>query len=197
MIEYLIHKIDPEKDLLTLDERVLRLPRWRRRKTLYHHDPLDRLQSAITYELLATLLRKHYNIQTDEFRIGYESTGKPYVVGHDTIYISLSHCRKGAMAVVADKPVGCDIEEIPCNYDEVNSLVAEYCFSENERNQIKRASDKKLMFIKIWTIKEALFKLDNSIDIEHFDTSLNIKAQISSVISSDYVATIAASDKKS
>lgn len=189
MIEYIIHEINPAKDLPTLEERVSRLPEWRRRNTLSYINPIDRLQSAIAYELLARLLKKCCNVQPYGFRIEYDSYGKPSIHGYNNLNISLSHCCKGVMAIVSDQPVGCDIEEIKRPYSRNSAEIAEYCFNEAERNRIMSAPDSAVEFTKIWTIKEALFKLDNSLDIENTDTEHVPIAHVSSVVSAEYVAT--------
>lgn len=191
MIEYRIQEIIPEKDLPSLNERVLRLPEWRRRNTLSFKNPIDMLQSAMAYKLLAGLLRDIFKIEEHHFFIEYNSDGKPSVAGRKDIYISLSHCRKGVMAAVADMPVGCDIEEIHRPYKEEDAMAADFCYSNAERKLISTASDPSVEFIRIWTVKEALFKLDNTLVIENIDTTLPSGAMICSSITQDYIATIA------
>lgn len=172
MIEYEIRAIDPEKDLLTLDKRVSRLPEWRRRDALSYLQPIDRLQSAMSYELLAELLRKFFGIRPEDLRIEYDGNGKPSVVGRPDIFISLAHCRVGVMAAVSDCPIGCDIEEIRRPFGEYGKEVMEYCYSPGEHALIASAADPETEFTRIWTVKESLYKLDNTLDIEHLDTTL-------------------------
>ena len=178
MIEYEIRAIDPEKDLLTLDERVSRLPEWRRRDALSYLQPIDRLQSAIAYELVAGLLGRFFGIQPEDLGIEYDSNGKPSVSGRPDIYISLAHCRVGVMAAVSECPIGCDIEEIRRPFGEYGTEVMEYYYSTGERALIASAADPETEFTRIWTVKESLYKLDNTLDIEHLDTTMfgpNIK----------------------
>lgn len=172
MTEYEICAIDPEKDLLTLDERVSRLPEWRRRDALSYHQPIDRLQSAMSYELLAELLRKFFGIPPEDLRIEYDINGKPSVSGRPGIYISIAHCRVGVMAVVSDCLVGCDIEEIRRPFEQYGKEVMEYCYGPRERALIASAPDSETEFTRIWTVKESLYKLDNTLDIEHLDTTI-------------------------
>lgn len=172
MTEYEIRAIDPEKDLQTLDERVSRLPEWRRRDALSYIQPIDRLQSAMSYELLAELLRKFFGIRPEDLRIEYDGNGKPSVVGRPDIFISLAHCRVVVMAAVSDCPIGCDIEEIRRPFEQYGKEVMEYCYSPGERALIASADDPETEFTRIWTVKESLYKLDNTLDIEHLDTTL-------------------------
>lgn len=172
MIEYEIRAIDPEKDLLTLDERVSRLPEWRRRDALSYHQPIDRLQSCIGYELVTGLLLRFFRIPPEDLRIEYDDNGKPSVMGHPDIYISIAHCRVGVMAAVSDCPIGCDIEEIRRPFEQYGNEVMEYCYSPGERALIASADDPETEFTRIWTVKESLYKLDNTLDIEHLDTTI-------------------------
>ncbi len=189
MIESIVRPIDPERDLPTLDERVLRLPEWRRRKALSFAFPIDRLQCALAYELLAGLLRNKCGIT--DFGLEYDSYGKPSVKGRTDIHISISHCRKAVMAVVSDRPVGCDVEEVGSGANPDNAMIADYCYSEKERRMILSAPDPAVEFTRIWTAKEALFKLDNSLEIEHIDTT-NLQGRlITSEVSSEFAATVA------
>lgn len=192
MIEYRIHTIDPDRDLPTLNERILRLPDWRRRNTLSYIQPIDRLQSAIAYELLAGLLREYRNIQPGEFQIEYDCLGKPSIHNHPGLFISLGHCRKGVIAAISDSPVGCDIEVIQRPYELHGAAIADFCFNLNERRKILTATDPALMFTKLWTIKEAAFKLDNTLEIESIDTTVLPATQVISTVSTDYVSTVIA-----
>lgn len=190
MIESAFHYIDPQKDLPSLNERILRLPDWRRRDTLSYLHPSDRLQSAIACELLAGLLDRCFDIPADRFRIEYDPNGKPAVCGRSDIFISLAHCRKGVMAVVADLPVGCDIEAIQRPYEDNGAVIAYHCFTENELRRIESAPDPATEFTRIWTIKESVFKLDNSLEIESIDTTHLPDVRISSTVTADCVATL-------
>lgn len=193
MIESIVRPIDPERDLPTLDERVLRLPEWRRRKALSFAFPLDRLQCALAYELLAGLLCKKCGIT--DFGLEYDRSGKPSVKGRTDIHISISHCRKAVMAVVSDRPVGCDVEEIRSSDNVDNAMIADYCYSAAEKRLIAEADDPSVGFTRIWTAKEALFKIDNTLDLENLDTRAETPGcYVMTEIFCGYVATIAAKD---
>lgn len=101
------------------------------------------------------------------------------------------------MVAVADTPVGCDIEQIRRPYDSDDAMIADYCYSEKERRMILSAPDPAVEFTRIWTAKEALFKLDNSLEIECIDTTLFPEGMTVSKIRSDFIATVATSDLNS
>lgn len=168
MTEYRLQEI-PSAGIATLNDRTLRLPGWRRRKVLSFLQPLDRLQSVMAYEMLAVLLADVYGIDLADHEIIYDTLGKPTLSGIEDIYISLSHCRDAVLAAVSDTPVGCDVESIPeaGGYQEI----IDYCFFPEEKCRVQESDHPALTFTEIWTLKEALFKLDNSLVIETIDTS--------------------------
>lgn len=190
MLRSAIYEIDPRNDLRGLDERVLRLPLKRRRKALSFVFPIDRLQCALAYELLATLLHKEFGLT--DFYLDCDSSGKPSVNGRNDIHISISHCRKAVMAVVSDRPVGCDVEEIGSGDNPDNALVADYCYSPAEKRLIAETGSPSIEFTRIWTAKEALFKMDNALDIENIDTCAYIPGcHVMTEIRIGYIATTA------
>lgn len=196
MIEYEIRAIDPEKDLQTLDERVSRLPEWRRRDALSYLQPIDRLQSAIGYELIAGLLLRFFRIPPEDLRMEYDDNGKPSVMGHPEVFISLAHCRVGVMATVSDSPVGCDIEEIRRPFEQYGREVMEYCYSPGECSQIASAPDPETEFARIWTVKESLYKLDNTLDIEHLDTTKFVRIVADTLTGTDAATITRSYDNK-
>lgn len=99
------------------------------------------------------------------------------------------------MAVVSDRPVGCDVEEIRSSDNVDNAMIADYCFAEKERRMILSAPDPAVEFTRIWTAKEALFKLDNSLEIECIDTTSFPEEQTISKKHGHFIATLAASDQ--
>lgn len=191
MIEYRIETIDSRESFAMLDKRLMRLPEWRREIALSFRQPHDRLQSAVAYEVLCALLEDISGMERHDILLVYDRNGKPSLSGREDIYISLSHCPCGVMAAVADVPIGCDIEAMQRPLAENQQLVAEYCFSNPERQKIASSSDPVVEFTRIWTVKEALFKLDNTIDIENVDTENLYSYKIKSLITDDYVASIA------
>lgn len=151
----------------------------------------------MAFELLASLLREVVGISRDHLVIIYDSNGKPSIKGHSDLHVSLSHCEKGVIEAVADTPVGCDIEVINPTVEE-NLMVAGYCYSAREKRMISVSVDPAAEFTRIWTVKEALFKLDNAFEIECTDTALLENRyfpfndiEVHSRITDSYVATIA------
>lgn len=155
MMKIYIEDIDERTVGRELEQSLEHLPGWRKAIAMNYCFPIDRLQSARAYLLLREALRLEYgNDVKTEF--GYGENGKPFLLNYPDIHFNLSHCRKGVMCVVGDKPVGCDIEEIPhCLPEDV--LGAAFC--EQERMNIKNAANPCSEFARLWTRKESLLKL--------------------------------------
>ena len=105
-------------------------------------------QSEQARKLLEQLAGFHCTVKHD-------NAGAPYLTGHDSMHISLSHCRKAvAAATCHNSEVGIDIEsrrQIP------HSLMQRVC-TPNELAAIKAAADPTKAFLQLWTRKEAVLK---------------------------------------
>lgn len=127
----------------------------RRAKALSFRFLIDRVLSVQAYLLLCRGLREVYGIyDLPEFTfVGHD---KPVIVGHPEIFFNLSHCRRGIMCAISDRPVGVDIEEIETTLD---THLIDYCFNGTERQDILSAPDPCIRFTRWWTRKEAYLKL--------------------------------------
>ena len=67
-----------------------------------------------------------------------------------SVYFNLSHSGERAMCIMADMPVGCDVERIR----HANMDIAERFFSADENESVKSDDD----FYRIWTQKESYIK---------------------------------------
>ena len=109
--------------------------------------------------LLAGLLKERYGLpRLPAMAVG--SNGKPYFPEHPEIRFSLSHCRGAVMAVVSDREVGCDVEDVQADAPEELLRLA---FSEEECKRIREAEDSGLELTRIWTRKESAVKMRGAI----------------------------------
>ena len=126
----------------------------RRKQALkFRHEQGQRL-CVLAYQLLKQGLREEYGI-TENPIFEYNEHGKPAIVGHPEIYFNLSHCREAVACVVADHPVGIDVE---CLREYKASLVR-YTMNDAEIREIESAEHPATAFIRLWTMKEATMKL--------------------------------------
>lgn len=116
-------------------------------------------QSEAARRLLAAILAERYAIDPLP-GIGREESGKPVLIGEGMPHFSLSHCSRGIMVAVDDRPVGCDIEEI---VDDCPPGLLEVAFSDGERNRIVSSPDPRLELTRLWTRKEAMVKRSGDI----------------------------------
>ena len=142
-------------DKLDISEALRQVSPQRAAYALRYRRELDQRLSLAVFLLLQQALREEYNLkEVPEFAFG--PNGKPYLKEHPEIHFNLSHCPRAALCVVADHPVGCDIETVP---DELDMELCRYCFTEEEVASILASDTPTLTFTTLWTQKEALLKL--------------------------------------
>ncbi|MBO5287378.1 MAG: 4'-phosphopantetheinyl transferase superfamily protein [Clostridia bacterium] len=83
--------------------------------------------------------------------------GKPYIEGED-VHFSISHTEGLALCVVADSPVGVDAELITGRDREYIEKFANRYFVENEIKMLAESDFCEVVFLQIWTGKEATIK---------------------------------------
>jgi 4'-phosphopantetheinyl transferase len=103
--------------------------------------------------LAYALFREKQLIYTDQ-NIMCNAWGKPFLRNYPHIHYNASHCRGLASCVLADVPVGIDVENIRT----FSSYVLRRAYSEEEREDIRRAEDPDRQFFIYWTLKESCVK---------------------------------------
>lgn len=106
-----------------------------------------------SYVMLRELLEQRG--LTHPFLFDYNEHGKPFLKDHPEIHFNISHCKAGIAVVVADQPVGIDIE----SYRQVSDHLIRYTMNEEEQRIIRESGDPVRTFTEYWTKKEAVFKL--------------------------------------
>lgn len=138
-----------------LNQYLLLLPQWRRKKVLSYRFLIDQVLCAKAYLLLKQGLKSLYGID-DNPRFKYVMHEKPVLSDYPNIHFNLSHCRRGVMCVIDDHPIGCDIEEIE---EKLDIDLCHFCYNDNEVESIFSSADPCVEFTKLWTKKEATLKL--------------------------------------
>lgn len=89
--------------------------------------------------------------------IDNKDSGVPYFPDYPEHHLSISHSGNYALAMVSNKRIGVDIEQI----EERPLSLCKYFYSDKEKNEIERSSKDKgtLLINKFWTRKEAVSKL--------------------------------------
>ena len=86
--------------------------------------------------------------------IAITEKGKPYFPG-ESLHFYISHTKRHAFCVLADKPVGLDAEELD---REIDLALAEKILSPGEYAQFTEATDRKRALLSFWVLKEAAAK---------------------------------------
>ena len=105
-------------------------------------------QHAAARRLLSALL--HFDADVE-----HDALGAPYLPTHPDLHISISHCRTAvAVAASGDRPVGIDVESRRRIDD---GLMRRVC-TPDELEAIHRSDDPTMVFLQLWTRKEAVLK---------------------------------------
>ena len=145
--------IDENINDFDLDEAMTLLSEQRREQVARYKLEGPRRHAVAAYLLLRKALREMYGIH-DAPVFEYDANGKPSILGHPEIFFNLSHCRKAVACVVADSPVGIDVEET-CRFSD---SIARYTLDDEEYESVVKADNPSQAFIRLWTMKEALLK---------------------------------------
>lgn len=171
-----------------LEVLLHQLPKWRRERALRYKYPQGRKECAVSYLLLQEMLAEQGICDTEPFTVSEH--GKPYLSKHPDVFFNISHCKHAvACCVSTDAEVGVDIE---CRNRYVESL-ARHVLSESEMQFILEAEDTDLEFTRLWTQKEALFKLVGSGLTDDIRTILeqSIDVEIKTMVFDNYVVSTA------
>ena len=109
-------------------------------------------QYILSRILLRNILKDKYSINYNDILIKYNKYGKPYI---DNIYFNISHSHDYVIVVTSDKNIGIDIEKIR----DINQTTMKVFCTDNEIQYITNNQNKKLAYWKIYTLKEASFKM--------------------------------------
>lgn len=127
-------------------------------------DKRDRLQrmkrEKAQASLIGLLLAKYaiaqkWRLPFYDIQFGTTSYGKPYVIGHEQVHFNISHSGTVCVCVVADAPVGVDIQKMePHNF---HRIVKRF-FTAEEQAVYEQEGRGKLAFYRMWTKRESVGK---------------------------------------
>ena len=137
-----------------LERDMALLPQFRRDRMLGVGHFENRVLGVKAFLLLMRALREEYGLVSCP-KIVFGGHGKPMFADRPDIHFSLSHCRLGAMCVVAGCNVGCDMEDADRR---VSDAVLRRCFNAAEAEEVRNSASPSLEFARLWTCKEAAGK---------------------------------------
>ena len=122
-------------------------------------------------------------LDINDLKMDFNEHGKPFLVHNPEVHFNLSHCREAAICIIADHPVGIDIESIR----EFKPTLVDYTMNEEEVFRIYQAERSDIEFIKLWTQKEAVLKLSGEgISRDMKQVLHNPPASLTTVVSADF-----------
>ena len=140
-------------------------------------------------ELLAEWSRVHQLPINQQPIFLYNDYGAPYIEGGP--HFSISHCKRGIAVAVSENPIGIDIESIRSFKPELMRKT----MNEDEQLRITSSAIPEVEFIRLWTQKEALLKLQGTgiiSDLHHVLThAQDISWSEISPLDKGYICTIA------
>ena len=130
------------------------LPSWRRERVLAYKQESRQMESALAYIELSRALALR-GLQDIKPRFEYNEHGKPFLPLYPNLHFSISHCSQAVGCILSEMPCGLDIERVRRASP---SLICK-TMNRNEEHQIYSSSHPEVEFIRLWTRKEAVFKL--------------------------------------
>jgi phosphopantetheinyl transferase len=116
-------------------------------------------------------VRKLRSSQGINSPIFYNESGKPYLASEIKLGFSISHSKNYCAIGYGEKELAIDIEEIGERIERISSRFV------NEGEGAFIGNDRLLGLTRIWTLKEAMFKLNPRTGID-FKSELILKSQV-------------------
>lgn len=130
------------------------LPSWRRERVLAYKQESRQMESALAYIELSRALALR-GLQDIKPHFEYNEHGKPYLPTYPNLHFSISHCSQAVGCILSETPCGLDIERVR----RASPSLISKTMNRNEEHQIYSSSHPEVEFIRLWTRKEAVFKL--------------------------------------
>ena len=130
------------------------LPSWRRERVLAYKQESRQMESALAYIELSRALALR-GLQDIKPCFEYNEHGKPFLPLYPNLHFSISHCSQAVGCILSEMPCGLDIERVR----RASPSLISKTMNRNEEHQIYSSSHPEVEFIRLWTRKEAVFKL--------------------------------------
>lgn len=116
----------------------------------------EKAQASLVGRLLAKYaIHQKWGLPFCEIQFGTTLRGKPYVIGYEHIYFSISHSGVVCACAVADTPIGIDIQKMDVR--NFQGIVRRF-FTEEEQEVFFREGGDRTAFYRMWTRRESIGK---------------------------------------
>ena len=151
---------------LIFDEILEQVKEQRRSKVLRCNNKQEKRRVLLAGWLLRKAIES-VGLDYEKVEISRTEKGKPYLVSYPEYYISLSHSGIYAICVIADAPVGVDVEGqerrlLLSDNTERLETVARKCLTTEEYEHFCTVDEtrRRDFFLRMWTRKEAVSKAE-------------------------------------
>lgn len=153
---YLVKNIDTF-DKSFVEKCITFFPKWRKEKMLRYKHLKGQIQCGLGYILLIHALREE-GVFKEMPEFSYNEHDKPFLKNYPGWYFNISHSKTAVCCVLSRKEMGIDIEEV----GEYKESLAAYICNDKELESLHDSENKANDFYKLWTRKEAVFKMIGS-----------------------------------
>ena len=153
---YLVKNIDTF-DKSFVEKCITFFPKWRKEKMLRYKHLKGQIQCGLGYILLIHALREE-GVFKEMPEFSYNEHDKPFLKNYPGWYFNISHSKTAVCCVLSRKEMGIDIEEV----GEYKESLAAYICNDKELESLYDSENKADDFYKLWTRKEAVFKMIGS-----------------------------------
>ena len=153
---YLVKNIDTF-DKSFVEKCITFFPKWRKEKMLRYKHLKGQIQCGLGYILLIHALREE-GVFKEMPEFSYNEHDKPFLKNYPGWYFNISHSKTAVCCVLSRKEMGIDIEEV----GEYKESLAAYICNDKELESLHDSENKADDFYKLWTRKEAVFKMIGS-----------------------------------
>lgn len=153
---YLVKNIDAFDENF-VEKCITFFPKWRKEKMLRYKHLKGQIQCGLGYVLLIHALREE-GVFKEMPEFSYNEHDKPFLKNYPGWYFNISHSKTAVCCVLSRKEIGIDIEEV----GEYKESLAAYICNDKELESLHDSENKADDFYKLWTRKEAVFKMIGS-----------------------------------
>lgn len=143
-------------------------------------------ETVIAHYFLKELLSKQFNKNFDEITIYKNDRGKPYC--EHGVFFSISHSGNFIVIAFSENEIGVDIEY----KRKINPKLLYKCFNECDFDLVDKSNFDN-SFLKLWTTKEAYFKLIGTgiTNLKSIDVSeINSNYAVNTIETDNYILSI-------
>ena len=150
---YLVKNIDAFDENF-VEKCIAFSPKWRKEKMMRYKHLKGQIQCGLGYILLIHALREE-GIFKEMPEFSYNERDKPFLKNYPEWYFNISHSKTAVCCALSREEIGVDIEEV----GEYKESLAAYICNDKELESLHDSENKADDFYKLWTRKEAVFKM--------------------------------------